>query len=506
MRARTTVDDGRLMRIGLYRMPDPANPGTKHHVNPTESHSRRWHVPCFIDRHGATRRVRSYEPHRRDRRTRMRSLVPDGLGPGARVGSWVIEAQLSSNGSGTVYRAYHTRTRRRAAVKVLHAELVGSREASARFTREVRATQDARHPGLARVFGAGALADGRPWFAMELLDGRDLASILCERGALSPAEALETLEALAAALTVAHARGIVHRDVKASNVFISVGPSGQRVVLLDFGVAKLLEPGGASGRTQAAALAPEQSAGRPVDARADVYALGVLLFQMLTGELPFADASPAIMRQLHRWARRPRPSSRAPLPAELDAVVMRAMAREPAQRFQSAEELVRELRAALVDAVAAGSSAGPAEAATVVSGVAVHLDLMTDDAALAAGVDDDDLAEVVPRAIEQLAAHGFLCVIQIGNAAVLLRPCSGAAPSRAERASAWAAARACVASLAPGLRLRCYLDVRTAELAGGRVVGGPVLRLAEWVPDDDTPGVHGSARALADLDPPPGGI
>src|SRR5262245_48107135 len=138
----------------------------------------------------------------------MKQLARDGLGPGARVGSWVIEAQLSHSGSGTVYRAYHTRTRRRAAVKVLHPELIASPEATGRFARELRATQETRHPGLARVFGTGSLADGRPWFAMELLDGRDLGAILAERGALPPAEALQITEALAAGLTAAHARGI----------------------------------------------------------------------------------------------------------------------------------------------------------------------------------------------------------------------------------------------------------------------------------------------------------
>jgi eukaryotic-like serine/threonine-protein kinase len=445
----------------------------------------------------------------------MRSLVPDGLGPGARVGSWLIEAQLSTSGSGTVYRAQHTRTRRRAAVKVLHAELAGSREASARFAREVRATQHARHPGLMRVFGAGSLPDGRPWFAMELVEGRDLSAILRERGALSPAEALAILEPLAAALTVAHARGIVHRDVKAASVLVcDDDDTGPRVVLLDCGVARFLGAADAG----AAAFAPEQTAGATVDARADVYGLGVLLFQMLTGELPFADASPAIMRQLHRWARRPNPSSHAPLAAEIDAVVMRAMARDPDQRHESVEALVRELRAALVAAAAADPDGRPTEAARAASGVAVHLELHGAQAVLAGDDIDDGLADalhaMLPRAVEHFGAHGFVAAIQMGHAAVLLRPAIGAAPSRSERAEALAVARACVAEAvraAPTAgtrrpRLRCYLDVRAAELANGRVVGGPVLRLAEWVPDDDTPGVHGSSRALADLEPPPGGL
>ncbi len=462
-------------------------------------------MACFNWKHG-----HSFASHA------MRSILPDGLGPGARVGSWIVDAQLAAGGSGTVYRAHHVRTRQRAAVKVLHAELAGSREAGAWFSREVRATQRARHPGLARVYGAGALPDGRPWFATELLEGRDLATIIMDRGAFSPVETGELFVPLCAALAAAHRNELVHRDVKASNVFVAESERGPRIVLLDFGVAKLLDPTDASlaGASRAirtpSSMAPEQTAGGSIDARTDIYGLGVLAFQLLTGELPFADASLAIMRQLHRWARRPSPSSRAQVSPELDAVVIRAMARDPAQRHQSVASFLADLRAAITSGLYREPVPPPGH---VRATLAVHIEVRNGDGSL----DDADAAlldefeALLPRAVAQMVQNGYLSAVEMGNAAVMVKPCASAAPTRAERREALDLARtvwkrlgtdegsAQTAERAP--RLRLYLDVRSAELAGQRIVGGPVMRLADWIPDDDSPGVHGSARALADLEP-----
>jgi serine/threonine-protein kinase len=147
------------------------------------------------------------------------------------VGPWILEDVIAGGGFGKVYRARH-RDGRRAAVKVLHAELASIREATARLLREVEAVRRVRHPSVVEVLDAGEEA-GIPWYAMELLVGRDLHAVLEERGRLPIDETLAILEPLADALACAHAAGIVHRDVKASNVFLARG----RVVLLDFGVA-----------------------------------------------------------------------------------------------------------------------------------------------------------------------------------------------------------------------------------------------------------------------------
>jgi serine/threonine-protein kinase len=361
--------------------------------------------------------------------------------------------------------------------------------------------QKLAHPALATVFGAGRLADGRPWYAMELLEGRDLAAVLLDRGALPPEEAYALLEPLAGALATAHARGVIHRDVKAQNVFVT---DAGRVVLLDFGVAKLTDPGEASLSVSGMAIgtpscmAPEQSAGGAVDARTDVYALGVLAYHLLAGELPFADASPAIMRQLHRWARRPRPGSRVRLSPELDAVIVRAMARAPEQRFASAEEFL----AAYKEALATGESAA---AAVCGPSLAVHLEVHEDGDGCA---DLAVLEAALPMAIEGFAGQGFVIAAELGNAAVMVRACAEPGPTPDERRAAIELARALSQQVRErghgALALRVYLDVQRAELAGGRVVGGQVLRLGTWLPEESVAGVSGSSRALAGVELPGG--
>src|SRR6185503_7424125 len=157
----------------------------------------------------------------------------------------------------------------------------------------------------------GRADDGRPWFAMELLDGVDLETHIAARGRLTPGEVLTVLGPICDALACAHDAGVIHRDIKASNVFLA---ADGRVVLLDFGIAKLSDPGIGAGLTLSrqslgtpSAMAPEQVAGREASERTDVYALGALLYHMLVGEPPFADSSPTVMQYLHCHARRPRP-------------------------------------------------------------------------------------------------------------------------------------------------------------------------------------------------------
>src|SRR6186713_2420115 len=171
----------------------------------------------------------------------------DALKPGTLAGAYVLKKELASGGGGTVYEAHHRILGRRAAVKVLRRQLASSPQMVARFVQEARAVNMIKHPSIVDIFEFDDLPDGRPFYVMELLEGIDLRSVLNERGRFPPGEVLEILEPVCSALQAAHDLGIVHRDLKASNIFIAkIG--GQRVIkLLDFGIAKLLHPDAGQG-------------------------------------------------------------------------------------------------------------------------------------------------------------------------------------------------------------------------------------------------------------------
>ena len=185
------------------------------------------------------------------------------------------------------------------------------------------------HPAIVEVLEVGRFEDGRPFFVMELLQGVTLQQHLRARGRLPVDEVLEILEPLCDALGAAHQKSVIHCDIKPSNVFLSVRDGRRRVVLLDFGLAKLLDATGPNGA---------------VDARTDVYALGVLAYRMLTGYPPFDNAPYLVMHHMHLHARPPRPSSRAPVNPAFDEVILRALAKAPAARHATVAELLKELR------------------------------------------------------------------------------------------------------------------------------------------------------------------
>ena len=224
---------------------------------------------------------------------------------------------------------------------MLRRQLAASPQMVARFVQEARAVNMIKHPNIVDIFEFDELPDGRPFYVMELLEGIDLRSILNERGRFPPGEVLEILEPVCSALQAAHDLGIVHRDLKASNIFIgNVG--GKRVVkLLDFGIAKLMHPdAGEGGLTVVGTrlgtsytMAPEQIRGDGVDARTDIYALGVVLYHLLTGQYPFRAETMTDIERQHLEAPPPRPSQVAPVPPALDAVVLRCMEKTAERRF-----------------------------------------------------------------------------------------------------------------------------------------------------------------------------
>jgi eukaryotic-like serine/threonine-protein kinase len=261
---------------------------------------------------------------------------------------YVFERIIGEGGFGQVWKATRD-TGEPVAVKVLHFELVTSHDAMTRFQRELAAIERLSHPNVVRGLGHGTLDDGRPYLVLEYLDGPSLREVIRERGAFSPDETLEILGPLCSALELAHAAGLVHRDIKASNVVLASESSGKRPVLLDFGLVKLLDdlgPGLTSSRTMLGtptAMAPEQMRGEPVDARTDVYALGLLAYHMLTGQPAFSAGGGAIKSYLQLHGPRPRPSAKIDIDPAIDKPIMRALAPVPDDRYATVGEFYAAL-------------------------------------------------------------------------------------------------------------------------------------------------------------------
>jgi eukaryotic-like serine/threonine-protein kinase len=279
------------------------------------------------------------------------ALYGTDLGPGAMVSSYVIEAVRSRGGFGTVYRAVGP-SRELVAVKFLHASLVESESALRRFEQEVQVIQRIRHPNIVQIVGCGALTDGRPYVVMEWVEGRTLDEVLGAQGPFELAKALATADQLCAALSAVHAAGVVHRDIKGSNVMMlpEEGPLS-RIKLLDFGIAKFLDQRTKLTRTGVPLgtpgyMAPEQIRGQRISPATDIYAMGILLFEMLTARLPFSAKSISEVEAMHLNAPPPRVSDFASVPDAMSDVIQRCLAKSPAQRYARVEALIEALRAA----------------------------------------------------------------------------------------------------------------------------------------------------------------
>jgi serine/threonine-protein kinase len=268
-----------------------------------------------------------------------------------------LDRLIGEGGFGQVWRASREADGEALAIKVLHLELVRSVDAMTRFQRELEAIERLDHPNVVQGLGHGALADGRPYLLLEYLEGPSLREVLHERGALPPVEMLTILEPLCDALYVAHLAGLIHRDVKASNVILARRSGAIRPVLLDFGLVKLTDqvgPGLTSSRSMLgtpAAMAPEQMRGQSVDPRTDIYALGLLAFHMLTGTPAFGGAPGVVQSYLQVHGPRPRPSSKVDIDPAIDEPVARALAPEPAARFADARSFGQALRAVIHGAI-----------------------------------------------------------------------------------------------------------------------------------------------------------
>jgi serine/threonine-protein kinase len=395
------------------------------------------------------------------------------LEPGDCIRDYVVRRLIGRGGFGDVYEVEHSILHHRAALKLLHARHAGAVDLRTRFEREARIIHSLRHPNLVEVREFGETATRQPFFVMELLDGTDLAHVLVERGRFEPQAVAEILGPVCDALSSLHAASVVHRDLKPSNVFVT--RSG-RVVLLDLGVAKPLHTPALTRSGQQlgtpAYMAPEQLSGAPIDARTDVYQLGALAFEMLTGRAPFADPSVQVMQMRHMHAPREAPSKVVSVPRAIDDVVMRAMARDPVDRYATAAALCTAFRDAVRPATGSRS---------YLPTVALHVEAFGDD---------DQLDGLFAHVRDELARHAFSVATDTGNSLLAVRPVASD-----DRNTAFVALGAAVAAAASarGILVDVTLHAGDAEWLGGRCVGGPLTTL-DWVTGE--PGLHVSPALL----------
>ncbi len=277
-------------------------------------------------------------------------------------GRYRLEAKLGSGGMSTVYLAQDQTLDRPVAVKVMHREMSEQADQLQRFRQEARAVAKLSHPNVVSVIDAGE-DGGYPYIVFEYVEGETLKQRIGREGALEPQEAIAYAIEIARGLSVAHARNMVHRDIKPQNILID---AEGRAKLTDFGISRQLEQDGmtATGRVLGTTdyVAPEQAMGRSVDPRSDVYSLGVVLYEMLVGQVPFQAESQVGVAMKHVNEELPDVQRRRPeVSAAVALVVERATAKDPEKRYQHVGEMIDDLSTALeVEAARAGSTTGEA--------------------------------------------------------------------------------------------------------------------------------------------------
>ncbi|WP_438005816.1 serine/threonine-protein kinase [Sorangium sp. So ce321] len=406
---------------------------------------------------------------------RHRALVEGEPLPGT---PYAVVRLLGQGGMGEVYEVEHLELGRRFAVKLLHRCHAGRLDLSARMRAEARSIARLRHRSLPEVFDLGATEGGRPYFAMELLEGRDLRTELARLGVVAVPTALGLVLQALSALSLAHAAGIVHRDLKLENLFLC---DDGTLKVLDFGVAKLLHDGASLTAPDAVigtprTMSPEQCAAQPIDPRADIYAMGLVLYELVAGRGPFDELRGRrdALRLAHCEREPPPPSRLAPqlIPAALERLILRALAKAPEHRFQTAADMeaaVRRLHEG------ARSSAAPAPRAWELTPTASDFPVVGSSADGEARVD----APAPRRPSPAPPSRGRAVAARLAHR---LR-----ARSRRRARPAPRAARAASRIAALGV---CALALASAAL---------VLTLAQrWVPGSDHPApAPPSARAAA---------
>jgi eukaryotic-like serine/threonine-protein kinase len=437
-------------------------------------------------------------------RDRDASFDRAGLARGSRVGDYEIIEELGSGGFSTVYRARHAGDGRIAAVKVLHPELAHSTEMVLRFLREAEAVNQIHHPNVVAIDDTGVLPTGQPFLVMECLSGADLETEVRLHGRATPRRVLEIVEPICEALHAAHRAGFVHRDVKAGNVFLARAAEREVVKLLDFGIAKLINPAPgelaltAMGRVIGTprAMAPEQLLARPVGPATDVYAVGVLIFYLLVGRYPFEGEGVAELERAILDRPAPRPGDIVPDLAALDHVVGRCLEKWPHERYQSTAELLDDLRSAV-------TSGPPAEIARQTAS-AIYVDTR-----IASGRRDEEMldaaADVLDRVETALTGAGYAIAVSTASSVLALRlDPAGLDESQARQQAARLAASVHADLTAIGgdaVQVALTLHAGRVLVSRRGPVCGSLLEVGTWAPWPG-PGLFATDEALAGVDAP----
>jgi eukaryotic-like serine/threonine-protein kinase len=298
---------------------------------------------------------------------------------------YLVEQLIKRGGMGSVYRGKHVMMDKTVAIKVLRPSLAGDDVVVARFSREAKAASRISHPHAVSVTDFGEAENGVVFLIMEYLDGRTLKDIIRSEGAMPLSRVVEIVRQISGALDAAHMQGVIHRDLKSDNVMLSQTNGGDWAKVLDFGIAKIQQPEGTRDNDITAAnlvigtpqyMSPEQcSQTGPIDARSDVYSLGVIVYEMLAGRVPFTGESPTVimMKQVQDEPPSVR-DARHDLPAGIDNLIRKALAKNPAERFQSAGELSEALTEAAAGADSATSLTGMPPVAETVSNAPVSVE------------------------------------------------------------------------------------------------------------------------------------
>src|SRR5262249_33457412 len=279
-------------------------------------------------------------------------LVDEVLSPGTPVGEYEVTGQIGEGGMGTVYAGIHPVIGKKVAIKVLSAGLSRDHSVTQRFIQEARAVNQIGHHNIVDIFSFGRLPDGRQYCVMEYLPGRSLKDRLDEEPPLSFEEAFSILFQVLDALSAVHGESIVHRDLKPDNIFLVESKNRRIVKLLDFGIAKLLSSGDV-GNTRTGVpmgtplyMSPEQCLGKGVDARTDIYSLGVIMFEMFCGCVPFSGPSYIETVNSHLTLPPPSPRLYAEIPTELEGLILACLDKEQAARPQTVADVREQLLAA----------------------------------------------------------------------------------------------------------------------------------------------------------------